>query len=63
MYREAFSFIGSMLDAAAAGDKWAVLDHKQDAYTASKGDRYIQELAESVHDRANEIMRESGVLK
>lgn len=63
MYKEAFSFIGSMLDAAAAGDKWAVLDHKQDAFTASKGNEYIQEIAEQVHAKAIQIMEEKGVIR
>ena len=62
MYKECFSFIGDMLDKAAAGDKWGVLDSKQDAYTRCP-DEYTMKQIEATHEQAIKIMEEKGVIR
>ena len=61
MYKECYSFIGEMLDKAAAGDKWGVLDSKQDAYTRCP-DEYTKQQIEAAHDQATKILKEKGVV-
>lgn len=63
MYKECYSFIGEMLDKAAAGDKWGVLDAKEQAAMAAGENQDIQDEIEAVYNRAYTILEKKGVIK
>ncbi len=62
MYKEVFSLIGEILDMAKIGDKWGMLDRKQDALMAAGDNRFIRDTIEAAHETANKMMVNNGSL-